>query len=299
MKNGQIWQDVDGNDIQAHGGCILEHEGSYYWYGENKGAPNVPGTRRVEPIGISCYRSNDLLHWHYEGIVLTPCAEVMERPKVLYNAKTKKFIMWLHLDRKDYTLAAAGMATADCPTGPFTVQSSGKPLWPVWLDYRDLTLYEENGHAWLIHTKDCNRTMTIARLDDTYEHLTAEHHNIFIDQDREAPALFRHNNCYYMLSSGCTGWEPNPMLYATASHIYGQWKLIDNPTDSRTTYDGQSAHVFFAKGQPYLLLDHWQPYDLQHSGYSILPIRFNSPAKAGLPMQLYIPWHEEWKGIEP
>jgi hypothetical protein len=141
--------------------------------------------------------------------------------------------------------------------------------------------------------------MTIARLDDTYEHLTAEHHNIFIDQEREAPALFRHNNCYYMLSSGCTGWEPNPMLYATASHIYGQWKLIDNPTDSRTTYDGQSAHVFFAKGQPYLLLDHWQPYDLQHSGYSILPIRFNSPAKAGLPMQLYIPWHEEWKGIEP
>ena len=26
MKNGQIWKDIDGNDIQAHGGCIIEHK---------------------------------------------------------------------------------------------------------------------------------------------------------------------------------------------------------------------------------------------------------------------------------
>lgn len=29
MKNGQMWKDVDGNDIQAHGGCIIEHEGMF------------------------------------------------------------------------------------------------------------------------------------------------------------------------------------------------------------------------------------------------------------------------------
>ena len=57
MKNGVIWKDVDGNDIQAHGGCIIEHKGIYYWYGEHKGADNCPGAKRVDVIGISCYSS--------------------------------------------------------------------------------------------------------------------------------------------------------------------------------------------------------------------------------------------------
>ena len=36
MKNGQIWQDVNGQDIQAHGGCIIRHGDTWYWYGEHK-----------------------------------------------------------------------------------------------------------------------------------------------------------------------------------------------------------------------------------------------------------------------
>ena len=70
MKNGTIWKDIDGNDIQAHGGCIIEHEGTYYWYGEHKGADNCPGTTRVDVIGVSCYSSKNLRDWKYEGIRL-------------------------------------------------------------------------------------------------------------------------------------------------------------------------------------------------------------------------------------
>ena len=32
MKNGEIWQDVKGNDIQAHGGCIMQFEGKFHRY---------------------------------------------------------------------------------------------------------------------------------------------------------------------------------------------------------------------------------------------------------------------------
>ena len=53
MKNGTVWKDIDGNDIQAHGGMILEHKGVFYWYGEHKGAENSPGLQRVDFIGIS------------------------------------------------------------------------------------------------------------------------------------------------------------------------------------------------------------------------------------------------------
>lgn len=63
MKNGTIWKDTNGNDIQAHGGCIVNHGGVYYWYGEHKGADNCTGTNRVDVIGVSCYSSINLVDW--------------------------------------------------------------------------------------------------------------------------------------------------------------------------------------------------------------------------------------------
>ena len=98
MKNGQIWQDVSGRDIQAHGGCIIRHGDTYYWYGENKGIDNCPGTHRVDVVGVSCYSSRNLVDWKYEGLALRAEPEnphsplhpsrVAERPKVIFNEKT-------------------------------------------------------------------------------------------------------------------------------------------------------------------------------------------------------------------
>ncbi len=28
---GEVWKDTDGNPINAHGGGLLYHEGTYYW----------------------------------------------------------------------------------------------------------------------------------------------------------------------------------------------------------------------------------------------------------------------------
>jgi len=46
LRPGEVWCDNDGKPIQAHGGGVLFHEGTCYWYGENKDAPNVAGTER-------------------------------------------------------------------------------------------------------------------------------------------------------------------------------------------------------------------------------------------------------------
>ncbi|UPO90136.1 hypothetical protein [Niallia sp. Man26] len=111
-KNGEKWYTKSGDEIQAHGGMILKFNEKYYWYGEYKGAPNVENTTRVDFIGISCYESDNLIDWEYVGLVLQADCEnkesylhpskVIERPKVLYNEKTKKFVMWFHYDTADY-----------------------------------------------------------------------------------------------------------------------------------------------------------------------------------------------------
>ena len=86
---GAAWPDTDGNPIQAHGGGILIHGGVYYWYGEDR----TPGIRSA----VSCYSSTNLLDWKREGVALwqtnLPVVNgrrtFVERPKVIYNPRTK------------------------------------------------------------------------------------------------------------------------------------------------------------------------------------------------------------------
>ena len=302
MKNGQIWQDVNGQDIQAHGGCIIRHGDTWYWYGEHKGVDNNPGTKRVDVIGVSCYSSKNLVDWNYEGLALkaepndpgSPLhpSKVAERPKVIYNEKTGKFVMWLHLDSADYVFAGIGIAVADRPEGPFTLIDAKQPNRQ---DSRDMTLFKDlDGTAYLVHSKDWNKTMNIARLTDDYTDLDGMYVSVLQDQEREAPALCWHDGNYYMVSSGCTGWNSNAALFATCPHLLGKWKLIDNPCvgpNSRQTFFGQSTYIFEAGGKQFLMLDHWIPTNLKKSGYSILPITYETDGT------MTVAWQDEWKGI--
>ena len=151
----EVWNDTEGNPINAHGGGILYHKGTYYWYGEYKvGKTVLPSDAtweryRTDVTGVSCYSSKDLLNWKVEGVALKAITDdpnsdihptqVLERPKVVYNKKTKKFVMWMHIDSPDYSKAEAGVAIADSPTGPFkyldgfpAVVPVGIPTVPNW-----------------------------------------------------------------------------------------------------------------------------------------------------------------------
>ena len=294
MKNGQIWLDDQGKHIQAHGGMITRFGSRWYWYGENKDAPNCPGTTRVDVIGVSCYSSADLRSWHDEGLALRADGsapelqptQVLERPKVLFNEKTGKYVMWFHSDSPDYTQAKAGCAVADAPTGPFRFLHA---MQPNRLDCRDMTLFvDQENRAWLVHSANWNKTLYFSRLTEDYLGFTGETYATLIDQEREAPALCYRDGRYYSVTSGCTGWSPNAALYAVSPHVNCGWKLIDNPctgAEASTTYQGQPTWMFEHEGQLYLMLDHWKPHDLRHSGYSILPVFID-----GLTME--IPWQE-------
>ena len=118
---GETFPDTDGKHINCHGGNIIRADGKFYWYGEHRGESQE---------GVACYSSDNLRDWKNEGIVLRVVDEpgallergcTIERPKVVYNPLTGKYVMWIHLELKGrgYEAAFAGTATSDSPTGPF------------------------------------------------------------------------------------------------------------------------------------------------------------------------------------
>lgn len=211
--------------------------------------------------------------WTDDGAVNSGC--VIERPKMLYNDKTKKYVIWFHADGQtpgstgsNYAKAKAGVAIADSPYGPF------KLLGSYLLNYdpnanhgfdnevgghvRDMNLFkDDDGTGYVIYSSDGNQTMHIAKLNSEYTNVIQPDNSKavegvdftrnFIDQSREAPAMFKYHDKYYIITSGCTGWSPNRASYAVADNPMGPWKTMGDPcTDyaSDYTYHTQSTCVF-------------------------------------------------------
>jgi beta-xylosidase len=212
IVKGQIKDDA-GHFVNAHGAGVMYFHGVYYLYGEIKTGKTwlVPGQQwedyRVPAGGVSCYASRDVKHWKYEGVALAPTkgdtskdldtGRVIERPKIIYNDKTKKFVMWMHVDRKDYSYFQAGVAVSDKPTGPFHYLRSYKPNEQM---ARDITLFkDDDGNAYIIYSSEQNNTMQICKLGADYLSPTLTYSRILINRNREAPALFKRDGQYYLI----------------------------------------------------------------------------------------------------
>lgn len=140
---GALWPDNNNIHINAHGGGMLYQNGTYYWFGEHKTEGEAGNLANV---GIHCYSSKDLYHWTDQGIALSVVANdpssdiakgcILERPKVIFNPKTKKYVLWFHLEPKGggYSGAMSGIAVSDRVTGPYTYLKALRPnagVWPI------------------------------------------------------------------------------------------------------------------------------------------------------------------------
>lgn len=66
IRSGEIWPDNNGEHINAHGGGVMYHDGTYYWFGENK-----CDTTSSAMVGVMCYSSRNLTDWKNEGVALS------------------------------------------------------------------------------------------------------------------------------------------------------------------------------------------------------------------------------------
>lgn len=282
MKNGVIWKDVSGNLIHAHGGHIIFYGEYYYWYGED----------RRENFYISCYRSRNLMDWEFRNHVITTDSKTqeyrvktkiqlrsedgnkvnLERPKVLYNEKTKKFVMWVHFENgRDYSDAAIGIASCDTPDGNFVYHGHFNPYGYM---SRDCTLFKDNdGTAYFISASRNNADLHMYRLTDDYMNVEKWVQRLWQGEYREAPAVFETDGKYYMLSSYCTGWAPNQGKYAVSSSMEGRWSMLRD-IGNETTYQSQPAFILNHNGQILYFGDRWGGGGEKYfdSGYVIYPL---------------------------
>jgi len=335
FRPGQLWPDNKGVHINAHGGGILYQKGTYYWFGEHKIAGGA-GNRAM--VGVHCYSSKDLYNWKDEGIALSVSDDpqndiakgcILERPKVVYNKLTKKYVMWFHLELlgKGYSAARAGVAISDKVTGPYQFIKSYRPN-PAQMPFypatalesekvncispanksdgffcrdlpggqmaRDMTVFvDDNGKAYHVFSSEENFTLDLAELTDDYTGHTGKFIRVYVGHQTEAPALFKHNGIYYMIGSGCTGWDPNAARWFSAPNIWGPWTYHGNPckgTNSDITYGGQSTHVLPVAGKKdafIFMADKWTPKDAIDGRYLWLPISFK-----GDDIEIY--WVDSW-----
>jgi len=368
---GTAFIDKKGNTIDAHGAGITYDQKThkYYMYGEyHSGAwPSA---------GVRCYSSKDLYNWTDEGMALTMIeskdqftndplisklyagrtdkdniwadiriGRIVERPKVIYNATTKKYVMWMHTDgdkdpnnnAQNYGKAQAGCALSDSPKGPFVYQKGFRmDQCPAdQKDYqpgspgmaRDMNLFkDDNGTAYLIYSSEENLTIYISKLTADYTDVIGWHKDgnvdvngkairdttykavygvdytrVFPGAQREAPALFKYDGKYYMLTSGATGWAPNQNKYTVADNIMGPWSSMVDPfvrtlaTDPnpKTAFGSQTTCVIPvdpAKGKFIYMGDIWNGGDFSNGGakYVWLPIDF------GQGTDMTIKWHDSW-----
>jgi beta-xylosidase len=328
-RPGEIWGDAAGVPINAHGGGMLVHDGTYYWFGEHKIAGKAGNLAQV---GVHVYSSKDLHRWQDEGIALSvsddPKSEIakgciIERPKVLYNRRSGKFVMWFHLELKGqgYRAARNGVAVADSPVGPYRYLGSARPdraSWPVNVreadqlqgpdrhlanDFaigqqsRDMTLFQDDdGKAYLIYASEQNRALHISLLSDDYLRTTGRYVRLFAGTPLEAPALFKRCGRYYLFASGVTGWAPNAAHSASAASIWGPWTELGNPVrgsenDIATTFYSQSSYALSLPGRPgavVFMADRWNPKDAVDGRYIWLPVEWQQ----GKPV---LRWRDEWR----
>lgn len=316
FRPGRPFLDSDGQPINAHGFGIVKHAGKFYWYGSHK----IVGKTESEKneAGVRCYVSNDLLNWKNSGLVFSVTSEgqhpditntgILDRPKVIFNPSTRKFVMYFKLypphaagGTVGTDIAYVGVATASEPLEPFIYQGkftgAGSPS-----GSGDFAVFQnEDGAVYHIAVRKPDKALVCGRLSEDGLRPAGDYVLMEgITHATEAPTLFRRNGKIYLLGSGSTGWNPNPARMFVANRITGPYRLLGNPCvgvnphnkmGPEKSFGGQSTFVMPAPWSPdewIAMFDIWNPQDPINAGYIWLPLSFENEKPV-------IRWQNEWK----
>lgn len=262
ITNDTFFKDTDGNYIYSQGGCIQKFGDKYYWYGVKYKEADIyaknpengkAGNAAYETF--TCYSSDDLVNWKFEGYPLTgePNGWV-GRMGVVYNENTKKYVL--------ISQYAPGMvyAVSDKPEGPFKIDHIQKML-PIQNDVTgDQTLFQDDdGKAYIICSSANGRAYQYVIPLRESDFLDIDEENIkmlFYDEDGsyidengevdkkdktgiEGNCMFKYNGNYYYTGSDLYGWNSSRVYVMQSDSILGNYNkdtglpyIMNNTRDS-------------------------------------------------------------------
>lgn len=309
------WLDTEGNIINASDGGVIYADGAYHWYGmvmRPLGVAAGGQGGQTTTTGVAMYRSIDLYNWTYEGVILPCCDDPesdlyapmrFERPKIIYNEVTKKYVLWCHFVKYpgDHGTVPgsgeAGVAVCDRVNGTYEFMGYTRPVDQDEI-VRDSTLYQDRDNsAYFVYDRDVadNRCLYIVKLSDDYLSFTDEYRRIEAAYRREAAAILYHQGYYYMFTSGLTGWQTNPAKYFRAESLLGEWTDMGDPCVddlNGTTFGSQSTFFLPVSGRPgcfILMAERHNTENFLHCSYIWLPVEFPAAGR------MQVAYYESWK----
>ena len=297
---GKEWLDTNNKPIQAHGGSIFFENNKYYWYGENK--ENSVNIEKVWHNGIRMYESKDLYNWTDLGNILDPVddinsplhpSRIIYRPHIIYNEKNKQYVMWIkfagdneHIN--DWSIQRMGICVSDTLTGKYKLVKEFYPNGYKAGDF-DIVKDKNTDEAYICFGKILTHpsNMVCMKLDDDYTDVVKDEVIEFFKfgsppNAREAPCFFERNNKKYLITSGTTGYHPNPSIMACSNVYFSEFEVLGDACKddlTKSTFHSQISSVFkhpFKKDLYIALGDRWlSDLDLSYlpkitEGYRIL-----------------------------
>lgn len=272
---GRDWTDTAGKRIQAHGGSIfIDSDGRIYWYGENK--ERTDGKNGIWHWGVRYYESTDLYNWTDRGILIPPeeddpdstlhPSSMADRPHILYNAATGKYVCWIKIMERDGQ--SMTVLTADRFAGPYT--KVREHFRPNGMNAGDFDLCRDEAGRGYIYFEKVHTETVCAELSADYTDVNGTYSSHFPHPEgppavREATAHFIRKGRHYLLTSGTTGYRPNPAEAAAGDGYHGPFTVLKDPCPddpTRTTFHSQISSVFrvpWKKDLYIALADRWMP----------------------------------------
>ena len=274
---GKIWLDTAGKPIQAHGFSVFyeEETGLWNWAGENKEKTLGGRDNKIWHWGVRRYTSKDLMNWEDQGLLIEPQPEdlesplhptyCMDRPHILYCKKTGKYVAWLKIMAGEVSQFMS-VLTADRFEGPYTfVERIYKPL---DMDTGDFCLHADpDGRAYIWFERP-HFQLICATLTEDYTGVTGEYSvhydGLLPPLTREAPTYFERKGKRYLITSGTSGYYPNPSQVCVFDDPHGEYRDLGEicvGDRSRTSFSAQFTSVICLPGTDRYIAcaDRWMP----------------------------------------
>ena len=282
IYSGVPWLDTSGNLVNAHGPGFIQVGNTYYMVGEQRSGAN--DTYTGAPIngedtftGINMYSTTDFVSWTFVGTVVTPIPGTIlappnygERPKILYNASTSKYVIYIkalnYVGNPPVYTGSYAVLTSSNIAGPYAYHGNlsltGASDFQVFQDTDGAQyLVRDGGTLYKFSTDGLSIAGTTAS-------------NI---QGGEGTSLYKAGNTYFWQSSQGTYWYSNDNSYSTAGSLTGAWTSHGYfcPAGSMTWQSQDSAVVTVtgSAGTTYIYVgDRWTNGDLPSSTLVMQPL---------------------------